>query len=233
MFVSTKTKALICGFIISVLLSFVNFACKCDKISEKVFRLHIIANSDSRDDQELKLKVRDRILNDFGKELMYIEDLETSKKIVECNLEKIRAIAKEEIEKNGYDYEVSACITDMYFDTRKYGKISLPAGYYNAVRITIGNANGKNWWCVMFPPMCVPAAKGEHELENVLENEEKSIVFNETQYEARFKMLELFVLAEDFFQNNIFKPISNIISNFDLKYDFKISFCGQIINIVN
>ncbi|MDO4504524.1 MAG: stage II sporulation protein R [Clostridia bacterium] len=226
MFVSTKTKALICGFIISVLLSFVNFAGKCDKISEKVFRLHIIANSDSRDDQELKLKVRDRILNDFGKELMYIEDLETSKKIVECNLEKIRAIAKEEIEKNGYDYEVSACITDMYFDTRKYGKISLPAGYYNAVRITIGNANGKNWWCVMFPPMCVPAAKGEHELENVLENEEKSIVFNETQYEARFKTLELFVEAEKFFQNNIFKPISNIISNFDFKYDFKISFCG-------
>ena len=72
MFVSTKTKALICGFIISVLLSFVNFTGKCDKISEKVFRLHIIANSDSRDDQELKLKVRDRILNDFGKELMYI-----------------------------------------------------------------------------------------------------------------------------------------------------------------
>ena len=78
----------------------------------------------------------------------------------------------------------------------------------------------------MFPPMCVPAAKGEHELENVLENEEKSIVFNEMQYEARFKTLELFVAAEKFFQNNIFKPISNIISNFDLKYDFKISFCG-------
>ena len=226
MFVSTKTKALICGFIISVLLSFVNFAGKCDKISENVFRLHIIANSDSRDDQELKLKVRDRILNDFGKELMYIEDLETSKKIVECNLEKIRAIAKEEIEKNGYDYEVSACITDMYFDTRKYGKISLPAGYYNAIRITIGNANGKNWWCVMFPPMCVPAAKGEHELENVLENEEKSIVFNETQYEAKFKILELFVLAEDFFQNNIFEPIYTISRKFDLKYDFKFSFCG-------
>ena len=77
----------------------------------------------------------------------------------------------------------------------------------------------------MFPPMCVPAAKGEHELENVLENEEKSIVFNETQYEARFKTLELFVLAEDFFQNNIFKPISNILNNFDFKYDPKMSFC--------
>lgn len=226
MFVSTKTKALICGFIISVLLSFVNFTGKCDKISEKVFRLHIIANSDSRDDQELKLKVRDRILNDFGKELMYIEDLETSKKIVEYNLEKIKAIAKDEIEKNGYDYDVSAYIVDMYFDTRKYGKVSLPAGYYGALRITIGKAKGKNWWCVMFPPMCVPAAKGEYELENVLVNEEKNILFNETQYEAKFKMLELFVLAEDFFQNNIFKPISNILNNFDFKYDFKFSFCG-------
>lgn len=226
MFINTKVKALICGFIISVLLSFVNFAGKCEKISEKVFRLHIIANSNSMEDQKLKLKVRDRILNDFGKELMYIEDLETSKKIVESNLERIKLIAKDEIEKNGYNYDVSAYVTDMYFDTRKYGKISLPAGYYNAVRITIGNANGKNWWCVMFPPMCVPAAKGEHELENVLENEEKNIVFNETQYEAKFKILELFVLAEDFFQNNIFEPIYTISRKFDFKYDFKFSFCG-------
>lgn len=226
MFINTKVKALICGFIISVLLSFVNFAGKCEKISEKVFRLHIIANSNSIEDQELKLKVRDRILNDFGKELMYVEDLETSKKIVECNLERIKLIAKDEIKKNGYDYDVSAYIVDMYFDTRKYGKVSLPAGYYDALRITIGKAKGKNWWCVMFPPMCVPAAKGEYELENVLVNEEKNIVFNETQYEAKFKTLELFVLAENFFQNNIFEPISNIISNFDLKYDFKLSFCG-------
>ena len=225
MFINTKVKALICGFIISVLLSFINFAGKCEKISEKVFRLHIIANSNSIEDQELKLKVRDRILNDFGKELMYVEDLKTSKKIVECNLEKIKAIAKDEIEKNGYDYDVSAYIVDMHFDTRKYGRVSLPAGYYGALRITIGKAEGKNWWCVMFPPMCVPAAKGEYELENVLENEEKNIVFNETQYEAKFKTLELFVLAENFFQNNIFEPISNIISNFDLKYDFKFGFC--------
>ena len=203
-----KVKALICGFIFSVLFSFTGFFNRCDCISSKIFRLHIIANSDSKEDQDLKLKVRDRILNDFGEYFNDLKDLTTAKKLTQENIEKIKKSARDEIASNGYDYDVNAYVTTMYFNNRKYGGFTIPAGKYDALRITIGKAQGKNWWCVMFPPMCLPAASAKDELEEVLSPDEMELIKNEEKYEIKFKSVELMVELKEF-SENIFEPIFN------------------------
>lgn len=112
-------------------------------ISSGIVRLHILANSNSEEDQTLKLKVRDRLLKEA--------DLVSGKEI---DLEEIERICKDEITKNGYNYEVKACFGKFYFPTKTYENISLPAGDYHAVRVLIGKGEGENWWCVMYPPLC-------------------------------------------------------------------------------
>lgn len=198
---NTKVKALICGFIFSVLFSFTGFFNRCDCISSKIFRLHIIANSNSKEDQDLKLKVRDRILKDFGEYFGGLNDLIAAKELTGENIEKIKKSAKDEIILNGYDYDVDACVTSMYFNNRKYGDFTIPAGKYDALRITIGQAQGKNWWCVMFPPMCLPAASSKDELEEVLNPYEMDLVEGEGKYKIKFKAVELAVELKEFFEN--------------------------------
>ncbi|MBQ6143701.1 MAG: stage II sporulation protein R [Clostridia bacterium] len=198
---NTKVKALICGFIFSVLFSFTGFFNRCDCISSKIFRLHIIANSNSKEDQDLKLKVRDRILKDFGEYFGGLNDLIAAKELTGENIEKIKKSAKDEIILNGYDYDVDACVTSMYFNNRKYGDFTIPAGKYDALRITIGQAQGKNWWCVMFPPMCLPAASAKDELEEVLNPYEMDLVEGEGKYKIKFKAVELAVELKEFFDN--------------------------------
>ncbi len=219
-----KVKALISGFIFSVLFSFLNFGCRCEGISNKVFRLHIIANSDSENDQELKLKVRDRILRDFGAEFSETKDLISAEKITKENLFLIENLAKDEILKNGYDYSVKVSMVRMKFNTRKYENITLPSGYYDALRITIGEGRGKNWWCVMFPPMCLPAAQSEVPLSDVLNKNECSVVFGKDEYILGFKSLELLFDIKEFFENNIQVPVNNWLSSQSSKYEigFKI-----------
>ncbi len=219
----TKSKALICGFIFSVLFSFVGFSSKCEGISNKVFRLHIIANSDSNEDQSLKLKVRDRILKDFGSEFKSAEDLISAKEITLENIGRIKTLAEDEIIKNGYSYFVSAEITHMYFNTRKYDEITLPAGYYDALRIVIGDGEGKNWWCVMFPPMCLPAAEKKSELETVLNSSELDVVEGVQKYKVEFKIVEFAVETKEFFQTHIWDPTQDCIDsgllNISERYD--------------
>ncbi|MBQ2671766.1 MAG: stage II sporulation protein R [Clostridia bacterium] len=196
---NTKVKALICGFIFSVLFSFTGFFNRCDCISSKIFRLHIIANSNSKEDQDLKLKVRDRVLKDFGEYFGGLDDLTVAKKLTRENIEKIKKSAKDEIILNGYDYDVDVCVTSMYFNNRKYGDFTIPAGKYDALRITIGQAKGKNWWCVMFPPMCLPAASAKDELEEVLNPYEMDLVEGERKYKIKFKAVELAVELKELF----------------------------------
>ena len=198
---NTKVKALICGFIFSVLFSFTGFFNKCDCISSKIFRLHIIANSNSKEDQDLKLKVRDRILKDFGEYFNNLNDLTAAKELTRENIEKIKKSAKDEIILNGYDYDVDACVMSMYFNNRKYGDFTIPAGKYDALRITIGKAEGKNWWCVMFPPMCLPAASAKDELEEVLDPTEMDLVEGEGKYKIKFKIVELVVASKEYFDD--------------------------------
>lgn len=168
------------------------FSKQCDSIREKMLRMHVIANSDSVEDQELKLKVRDAVLEE-GKELfdgsVTSEDAE---KILVPHIEELEKVALETIKSEGFDYKVKITVGEEYFKTRTYdNSVTLPAGYYTAVKVVIGEGQGQNWWCVMFPPMCLPAANAECELSDVLNDDETDIVTNSEKYKFKFKIVEI------------------------------------------
>lgn len=169
-------------------------------LSDNFFRLHILANSDSKLDQDLKLKVRDAII-----EYMNMQDFSNCTKldvisIVENNLENYRLIAEKVITNAGFDYPVTVEVGNFQFPTKIYGNISLPAGYYDALRIKIGNAEGQNWWCSLFPPLCfVDISSGvidENSKDNLKENlsdEEFAIITSSSEkIKLKFKLLEFF-----------------------------------------
>lgn len=184
--------AALLGIVAAVVISsFGSFSAECKGIRESVLRLHILANSDSDADQALKLKVRDRILAETG-ETFNAPGKSQAEEQVRAHLDQIEAIAAAEIQANGYDYPVKAEVTNMYFETRQYGDLTMPAGKYDAVRITIGEAKGHNWWCVLYPPMCVPAAMPKQEVEDVLTQKQSGIVESNPKYEVRFAVVEAF-----------------------------------------
>ena len=163
-------------------------------ISDSVFRLHVLANSDSEEDQNLKYKVRDALI-------AYLEDIakHTSSKeevmqLVTEHLQDFETIAKQIITQNGYAYDVTVEVGNFDFPTKNYGDISLPAGYYDALRVKIGEAKGQNWWCVMFPPLCfvnvtsgiVPEESKETMKEN-LNEEEYALISNQDSSTVQFK----------------------------------------------
>lgn len=171
-------------------------------ISNSVFRLHIIANSDSVFDQELKLSVRDRILKDAGYLFENSTSAQDAAQIAKENLSSICEIALSEVEENGFDYKVTAKVDKFAFPTKTYQDISLPAGKYTALRIEIGEAKGKNWWCVMFPPLCLTDGvlalneESKETLKNNLTTEEYNLVTKSPSgavpVEVRFKIVEIF-----------------------------------------
>ncbi len=215
----TITKAVISGFIISVFCSFLGFFGRCDSVSGKIFRLHIIANSDSAEDQTLKLKVRDRILNNFGSSFSETADIIDAEHIAEEHLSEIESAAQDEILKSGYEYTVKAQIVHMYFDTRYYNDITMPAGYYDALRLTIGEAKGKNWWCVMFPPMCLPAAESQCELEKVLDSGEVEMLSSGGKYVLEFKAVELYAKIQEFVGIYVYEPCDKLIGECNFPYE--------------
>ena len=181
------------GLILTILVGGVTtFAADCNQIREDVLRLHILANSDSEEDQALKLKVRDRILTEMGSTFETPETLEEAKNSAADHLKQVKEIAQDEIARNGYDYTVNAEIVNMYFTTRQYDTFILPAGMYDAVRITIGKAEGKNWWCVLYPPLCLPAAQPQEALEKGFNEDEADLVTKSPKYEVRFAVVEWF-----------------------------------------
>jgi stage II sporulation protein R len=154
--------AMIAGILCSVCLSaFTSFAEECGEIRDGAVRLHILANSDSEEDQALKLAVRDAILAGTDETFTAAHTKEQAIAAAEESLNRVTAIAEEEIARHGYDYSVSARIVNRYFETREYDGFIMPSGRYDAVQVEIGAGEGKNWGCVMFPPLCVPAATEE------------------------------------------------------------------------
>ena len=146
--------------IISIACSCVcSFGEECSFIRENTLRLHILANSDSPADQALKLKIRDAVLSHSGE---LFSGCDTRQKMVSAaqeQLSDIQRIAEQTAMHNGHDLPVTVSVTDMFFETRRYDNVLLPAGTYTAVRIELGEAAGKNWWCVLYPPLCVSAAQ--------------------------------------------------------------------------
>ncbi|MBQ8525834.1 MAG: stage II sporulation protein R [Clostridia bacterium] len=123
-------------------------------LADGVIRLHVVANSDSDADQALKLKVRDRILEECGTVFAGEEQIEAVRQDIVSNIDYIKNVAEDEIQKNGYDYDVDVSFGMSDFPRKEYGSITLPAGEYQALKVNIGAADGKNWWCVLFPPLC-------------------------------------------------------------------------------
>lgn len=168
-------------------------------IANSVFRLHVIANSDSNEDQNLKYIVRDKLLEYMNELCINCSTKEEAISIAQNNLNNFKELALQTIREEGFDYSVNVNIGNFEFPTKYYGDISLPAGYYDALKVEIGEAKGQNWWCVMFPPLCftdvtsgVVPEESKEDLENTLTDEEFSIVSdNSLDIQVKFKILEI------------------------------------------
>lgn len=192
--ISLLVALIICG-----VLNINAFSQQCESIREKMLRMHVVANSDSEEDQQLKLKVRDAVLS-AGKEIFdgSITSSEAQEKITP-HIDYLENVALETIKNEGFDYGVEITVENEYFNTRTYDNIvTLPAGYYNAIKVIIGEGKGQNWWCVMFPPMCLPTAVAECEISDVLTEDETEIVTETEKYKFKFKIVEFF---EEIFNN--------------------------------
>ncbi len=169
------------------------------QIASKILRFHVLANSDSAEDQAVKEKVRDAVGTYLKPLLEDAQNLKETKEIVNENIGIIIELAKATLEENGYDYEVDACVTTADFPEKTYGSYTFPKGRYEALQITIGEGKGQNWWCVLYPNMCfrgtvyeVVEDEAGEALREVLEPWEYADVFDSGEVELRSKILEYF-----------------------------------------
>lgn len=180
------------GIVVAILFSICSFAKTSEEVRSDVLRLHVIANSDTSVDQNLKLRLRDYILQE-GKDIFNGSvNVENAVKKIEPVLPELEKSAKAFVNQAGFDYDVKISLSNEYFTTRTYETVTLPAGKYLALRVVIGSGEGHNWWCVMFPPMCVPAADKKDEIENVFSEKEIKLVESKPKYEPRFKVVEIY-----------------------------------------
>ena len=162
-------------------------------IYEQTIRLHVVANSDTQADQTLKLEIRDEILTDVAE---YLADCNTkyeAEQILAKQQQQIKETAARVIAENGYAYDVNVVMGEEYYPTREYDGVSLPAGTYYSVRVNVGEAAGQNWWCVLFPPLCVGSATAKEELVAAGFTPNQIHVLTESdspRYALKFKVLE-------------------------------------------
>lgn len=171
------------------------------ELEDSIFRLHVIANSDTKEDQNLKYIVRDKLIEYMNSISLNAKNKEDAMKIANMHINDFNEIAKQTIIDNGYNYDVDVEIGNFSFPTKTYGDISIPAGSYDALRVKIGQAKGQNWWCVMFPPLCfvnvssgIVPDESKKVLQNELSEEEYSIISdtNSAEIKFKFKIIELF-----------------------------------------
>ncbi len=186
---------------LAVLLGTSSFENDCRDIRQEVLRLHVIANSDSAEDQALKLAVRDALLKKSDEIFSGGETKESSEKAVCQNLSLMLETAEAVLRENGVDESVCVSVGKSRFPTRSYSSITLPAGEYDALRVVIGEGKGKNWWCVMFPPLCLPAAEEKEPLDDVLNESELELVQSAPKFEIRFWFVEKFEELKARFKN--------------------------------
>jgi stage II sporulation protein R len=186
-------KAFAAGLVLCVAMAAwqLPFSRNCAQIREDTLRLHIVANSDSDEDQAVKLAVRDAILESAPDFFGGASSREEAVALAREGLGTVEEIAARSLARNGFDYGARASVTEMYFDQRSYDGLTLPAGRYTALRIELGEAEGKNWWCVVYPSLCLPGASDREALDSYTE-EEREIVTGEEKYEYRFKLEEWF-----------------------------------------
>ncbi len=173
-----------------------------EKLNTQLIRLHVVANSDSREDQRIKLQVRDAVTESLQKDLAGIADISEAKAYLEENLPKLERIANSALEAAGFDGRAVVSFCREAFDTRYYDTFSLPAGVYDALRITIGEGNGHNWWCVAFPSLCLPATSSgfaDTAAGAGFSDALTDTLTGEDGYELRFFLLDALGEAENYF----------------------------------
>ena len=160
-------------------------------LAEKVIRLHVLANSDSEEDQALKLQVRDRVLAGARPLLAEATDAGEAESLLSDQCSYLTALARQEILRQGYDYPVAVTLEDVWFPTRTYDAAALPAGTYRALRVVIGSGEGQNWWCVVFPSLCLPAvSETSLQAAGLSEGDVALITEDAPSYVFRFKTVE-------------------------------------------
>ena len=190
------------GIVVAILFSICSFAKTSEEIRSDVLRLHVIANSDSVEDQNLKYKVRDALLEYMNSICADASSKEDAMNIASEHLDNFREIAQKVVYDNNYNYPVTVEIGQYNFPTKHYGDVSLPSGIYDALRVKIGTASGQNWWCVMFPPLCfVDVSSGivpddsKDLLQDNMSDEEYDLITNSNDNSSltfKFKIVELF-----------------------------------------
>lgn len=165
-------------------------------ISSDLLRLHIVADSDDEEEQAIKLRVRDRVLDYLRPELAEVETSDESKELIRSALSDIAAAAAQAAEGRA----VTVSLSREFFPTKSYGDFSLPAGEYEALRIVLGEGKGHNWWCVVFPPLCTETVSSG-KLQSVMNRTDYKIVTEEDGYELRFRTLEIWGELKKLMQN--------------------------------
>ena len=169
-----------------------------NEVKDSLIRFHVIANSDSDEDQQLKLKVKNKVIDYLYPYLKCSDSLDNSRKIINDNIDNIKALAESVINEEGYSYNVNVQLSRENFPDKSYGNIVLPQGNYEAFRIIIGSGEGRNWWCVMFPPLCfvdeskaeVEYDKFEEEIDKQKKNKTQNIK-NSNDIKIKFKLVEI------------------------------------------
>ncbi len=188
------------GFLCCMILLCFSAGREARALSREVLRFHIVADSDSAEDQQLKLKVRDGIAELTDKLFKDAKSKQEAIEIANENKEQLRACAEQILQQEGCKDSVHIEIKNLYFPTKSYENVTFPAGNYDAIEITLGEGKGKNFWCVMFPALCVGAVSQDNEalLSQVLEQSELEMVTH--PYTLKFKMAEWFGKISKFFQ---------------------------------
>ena len=183
-------RALVCGFVLAALCSFFHFAAACGQLPRDVVRLHVVANSNGAEDQAVKLLVRDAVLEEAARWYQGAGSMEEASSQLCTHLQSIAGAARQVLGEQGMGYSATAQMTEMYFPTRDYGDFRLPAGRYRTLRVTLGEGAGKNWWCVVFPSLCLPAATQEEALLTLPEGE-RQVVEGGQDVQVKLKAVEL------------------------------------------
>lgn len=208
--IKARLVILILSLITIISIMSVTIKSEADKINnisenykEKLIRFHVIANSDTEEDQELKLKVRDEVISYLQPKLENSSSIEESEKIITSEYDNLQSISRKTILDNGYDYDVKVGIEYSNFPTKQYSNVVLPAGEYKALKVVIGEGKGKNWWCVMFPPLCfVDEENGvidkstDEKLQSILDEDEYNLITTKNKKERnavkfKFKIVEV------------------------------------------
>lgn len=177
------------AIVLGMVMNVVGFASDCADVRRDVLRLHVVGASDSDFDQTLKLKVRDAVLKKGGTIFEGTVTADKAEKIITPRIAELKAAAEAVLLENGCDYNVDITVGEEFFTTRCYEDFTMPAGVYTAVRVNIGTAQGKNWWCVMFPPLCLPAAFADADA--FFDDNEMKVITSSPEYEPRFKIIEI------------------------------------------